>query len=334
MSKLNEDENVIASQSNDGEKIGDAALAIMQKSLDEIDKLNGSSVTDKVDTPVENVVESTADVPDKIEENVVETEDVKKEKHLSKENRYRKLQNDKYRALAEKEDALRKVEELEHLLNESVSSGAYHYSKSAHSDLDRAKQKMELAIENGDAKALIAANTELVEAISAVNELKRWAVEDTRKVDARPIRETEQHHNTLTQELANDWLDNHSYLQPSSRDYNSDLAKQVSGFINHLDANLRKNNEMELFFTEDYFDTIDTFIHNNIKKTQVRNEKSAVSGSYIGGVKHGHSPSVTGGGNTPQRVELSADEKIWCKNSGISENSLIKHKILDAEKGK
>lgn len=335
MAKLNEDENVIASQSKDEDKISDEALAIMQKSFADIDKLQNINTKEDVAEEKEIVEpETTNEETENSEdtEDVTEEVEVKKEKRFSKEDKVRKLQNDKYRAIKSEKEALKKVEQLERLLDEALHSGTYHYSKSALSDLDRAKQNKKIAIENGDVEGLIDADIELTKAIHAVNEIEKWAAEDKRKMAVEPVREIEPDYDTVAQEIAYDWLDSHPYLQPGSREYNAPLAKQVNAFINHLDRNLMKNNDMDLYFSEDYFSTIDAFIDENIKKTQARNGKSSTSNNHIGSVRHGNLGSVNGRDQKTKTMQLSADEKSWCINSGMSEDWLIKHKLLEAEK--
>lgn len=345
MAKINEDEHLVG-QNKDDDKIGDAALAAMQKSLDDIAKLNSPENKEQANSaeessiPIEASNESDLEPIDKHEDDVVDEVEIKKERHTTKDNKYRKLQNDKHRLRLEKEEALRKVEQLEHLLNESVNSSAYHYGKSALSDLERAKQKVKNTFETGDQNGFIDASIELTEAVTAVNELNKWAAEDKKRVDSKALREAQYESNMITPELAYeltyDWLDTHSYLQPNSRDYNSDLANRVNGFVNKLDYNLRKNNKTELIYTEDYFDTIDDFIHENMNQRQVKNQRSSISGSHIGGVRHGHTPSVNGGGTNPNNIslDLTADEKEWCINGGISESTLIKRKLQYAKEGK
>lgn len=345
MSKLNEDGNIIATQSNNEEKIGEEALAVMQKSFEEIDKLANAGNKNVVDNPIDTASEilNEAEVESENKDSVAEEVEIKKEKVISKEDKYRKLQNDKYKAKLAEKEALKRVSELEHLLDEALHSGSYHYSKSVSSDIDRAKQKMEVAIENGDNKAFVEANIELTEAIHAANDLKKWEAQDKRNwetqnkrnVSVVPVRNVEPEYNDVVEELAYDWLDTHSYLQPNSRDYNPILAREVSNFVNNLDSNLRRNNEMDLFFTPDYFDTIDNFIYDNIEKTRLRNAKSVQSSNHIGGVRHGTSVSVNGNSRAPTQVfSLSADEKRWCKDTGTSEKSMLEAKMEYAREGK
>lgn len=343
MTKIQEDEHIVTGLPDEEEKISDNALAVMQKAMDEIDKLNDVDGKEE-NTPnsdvktIENddaIENENANQADDIEEYTVDDIEIKRKKPVSKESKYRKLQNDKYRALAEKEEAVKKIAELERLLSESLNSGTYHYSKSAYGDLERAKQNKKIAIETGDIEGLIEADIALTEAINAVNEVKKWAVQDKKTVESEPVKyvdrnvnhNIESDYDQIKQEMAQDWLDTHSYLQPNSRNYNPSLAKQVSTFVNNLDASLRRNNQMDLYFSEDYFDTIDEFISNNMKKSQAKVEKSVASTNHIGGVRHSHAPSINGSGHVTREVRLTPDEKMMCKNAGISESSWIKQKI-------
>jgi hypothetical protein len=334
------------------QKIGNSALEMMQKAMSEF--TNSSDMPQpRGDLEEEVVHESIVEPADSTEveeaneeDEVVEEVATPKEKLLSKEAKYRKLQKDKYRALAEKEEALRKIEELERMLNDSLNYSNYHTSKSAQAELEKAKQDKRIAIESGDLDGLIAADIALAEAIASVNEAKKWnaqinlnaqkAAEPSPKTEYVPApKQPEQNnYNSMDQEIAYDWLDNHTYLQPGSMDYNPMLARQVSKFVNHLDDNLRKNNQMDLYFSEDYFDTIDEFIAENMKKSK-KIDRSIINASHIGGVRHGHTPSVNGGvvkkSKTP---EISDMEKLMMKHAGIPESSLIKAKINLAKEGK
>ncbi len=334
---MNSNDHIISAQ-NDGEKIDDAILVDLEKALDGID--SSSSVSKEIEKADEVVIPETEE-PQQMDESEQESEEledealedfeIKKPKYIGKENKYRKLQNDKYRAIAEKEEALRKVSDLERMLSESLNSSTYHYGKSAYADLERGKQNKKMALENSDIEGLVNADIEITQAISAINELKKWTESDKRRAEPVPEYRDDYRHQpiieerppTIEQEMAQDWLDNHSYLNPNSRTYNSALSEKVSHFVNQLDDKLLKNNQMDMYYTEDYFDIIDRYIDKNIKK------KSATSTSHIGGVRHSHSPTVSGRKNTPDEMRLSKEEIEMCKITGISEKELREYKMTN-----
>src|ERR1044072_3928818 len=80
--------------------------------------------------------------------------------------KYRKLQNDKYRALAEKEAALQRAAQLEEMLKESLSSGTYHYGKNVYAEVDKAKEAKKRAFEEGDLDSYMDADVALIKAIN------------------------------------------------------------------------------------------------------------------------------------------------------------------------
>jgi hypothetical protein len=358
-------EHLVATQSNEGEKISNDTLSIVQKAFSEVDKIINNKQNDDFEENLEpevkaeeaeEAVEEEVPVEEEtpVEEEVVEKVEKKKEKLLSKESKYRKLQNDKYRALAEKEEALRRAAELEKLLNQSINSGNYHYGKSIEATLEKAKYDKRMAISNGDADALVEADIAIAKAVGALSELERYAPVEQKN----PYQDYDSHHNNrhqsnelerhgrqdydvnhgiqqrseLKEEKARDWLDNHSYLQPDSTSYNTALAEQVSKYVNELDRSLQKNNQMDLYFSDDYFDAIDEYIE-EIKPNYTKIIRPPIPNKHIGGVRHGHAPSVSGGGQTTQKVQLSAQEKLWCKEAGIPESSLVKTKIEMQAKG-
>lgn len=297
-------------------------LAEIQKGMDEISKLK----EDKQEIPQEESVHENVETEDEKEiseeENVNEPED-KKDK---KTDKYRKLQNDKYRALAEKAAAVERVKELEQMLNESLNSGTYHYGKNVYSELEKAKDDKRRAIEEGDVDKLIEADISLNKAILAANDLEKWASESKTKAPVASINNEEDIY--LKQEMASDWLDNHPYLQPNSRNYNSGVASKVAEFIHYLDDSLQKNNQMDIYYSSDYFNTIDDYI-NSIKSPKKESNISALP--PVGGVRNSYSSGGrTNSSNSKTQITLNADEKRMCMNIGMPEEEWIKYKLADS----
>ena len=219
------------------------------------------------------------------------------------------------------------------MLSESLNSGTYHYGLNAYSELDRAKQSKKRAIEEGDIDALIESDIALNRALVAVNDLEKWTNENKQTKQSSKTALPAQTYNSLQHEIASDWLDNHNYLQPSSRNYDSKLAGQVAEFVNYLDSNLAQNNQMNAYLSEDYFNTIDNYI-DEIKNRPPKEIKPPNTSSYVAGVRNSYnSPSVSKAPSTTQII-LNADEKKMCANAGISEKEWIKYKLEDLKGNK
>lgn len=298
----------------------------LQNVVNEIEKLKNSDEEISNDDISEDEIESNID----IENDQVE---VKKPDVEKRSDETQKLKKDKYRALAAKAEAEKRVRELEDLLNESLNANTYHYGKSAYNDLERAKSYKRTAIENGDMEALIEADEVLYKAMHAVNELEKFS--NQQKQEPRYREEETQPYGDVYNEIAQDWLESHPELEPQSRNYNADLAVEVGKFVNKLDNDLKRNNKMDLFFSQDYFETINEYI-DTIKSEgsskPVRANRSSSLNSHVGGVRN----SYNSGGSikSSTQMTLSADEKRMAANAGLSEKEWVKYKLEDIKTGK
>lgn len=287
-----------------------------------------------------------------IQEEATEAEVAPQENGTKKPDKMWKVKRSKFKALAEKRAALEgervALEEnvkLKEMLEESLNSGSYHYGKTTYAELEKAKDSKKKAIEEGNIDALIEADLKLNAAQNNVHDLEKWAASNKMQEQAQAPanngyananNNNQNAHNQVEQEMAADWLDNHSYLKPGTREYNPELAQEVSDFINHLDGELVNRGQRDVLFSEKYFETIDDYIgevNNKIKgggkKSSSKNLESA---AHIGGVRNSYSSSPTR--PSPTRVTLTADEKLMCQNSGVSEKEWLKYKLQDLKKGK
>jgi hypothetical protein len=310
-----------------------SGLAEIQKALEEIEKLKNEEY---------NAEEGSSEEEAAPEEEDKDLEAKTSEEEPQKLDKIWKIKRSRYKALAEKRAALEENAKLKEMLAESLNSGTYHYGKTTYSELERAKDNKKRAIEEGDIDALIEADIALNRAANNVNELERWTSSSTQKNPQETIHEQPyESHNEIEQAMATDWLDNHSYLQPNSRDYNPALATEISEFINYLDENLANNGQRDVYFSEQYFNTIDQYIgeaknriHDESKNKTQKSPKSLESAAHVGSVRNSYSASPTS--NTPSSTQLilTADEKRMCANAGITEKDWLRYKLEDLKKGK
>lgn len=299
----------------------------IQKAIDEIEKL-------KNDEPESEETEEEVVEEEKPKES--EEEDSEEENYANKDDKLWKIKKDKYRALAAKEALMQENLQLKQMLNESLNSGTYHYGKSAYADLEKAKESKKRAIEEGNIDDLIESDIALTKALNTVNDLEKWAYNESQNKDKSEQYTQEEQSNNFTaveQEIAADWLDNHSYLQPTSSDYNPKLANKVAEFINHLDANLAKNGQMNSYFSDPYFKTIENYI-TEIKNEPQKTAKRIESVAHIGGVRNSYNGSINNKSSASTQMILTADERRMCANAGISEKEWLKYKLEDLKRGK
>lgn len=261
-----------------------------------------------------------------------ESEEEEAKEPKKRGDKYRKLQNDKYRAIAEKEAAYQKVRELEEMLEKSLSSSTYHYGKNAYTALELAKEEKRQAIREGDEDSLVEADIKIVKALNSIDELEKWAHNSAPAPQQRQ-QEPEESYNEVYKEIAADWLDSHPYLKPESRRYNHQLAEQVGAFVGNLEDNLHRRGQQDLIFTDDYFNTIDNFITSQRRSTT----KSIESLSNVSGVRN-NSSVASSRKSYPDNVKLSKDEMLMAKTfadlGNMPQDTWLKSKIELMKEGR
>lgn len=306
----------------------------LQDIFNQIDQIKGNpeEVIDNVEPETENETENKTDSQD-IDEDIDDNDEVDREVDNEglkekKAYKYRKLQNDKYRALAEKEAALEKAARLEEMLKESLNSGTYHYGKSVYAEVDKAKEAKKKAFEEGDLDSYMEADVALIKAISNANELEKWAYENENNnqhyYNAEPTYNQPVNDRSVYEEIANDWLDSHPYLQPNSRNFNPTIYNNVLEFTNNLDNNLRRRNQEDMIFSEEYFEVIDNHI-SSLKRSNRNNSKNIESISNVSGVRNYTSPDKRVAPNNA--LVLTEDEKRMAINLGVDPKVWLKNKI-------
>jgi len=339
--KGNETEGPSQAEAEDGKE------ALTSAEQERLHKITDEDALNEVQ---EDTSEDTGEVEDLGE--IIEFSPEQKEK---KPDRYR---NRYYRTAAEKEALQERVVQLEQMLAESSNSGIYHYGKYAYAELDKAKDDVKKAIEEGNVDKLVEANIALNKATRSVDEIERWAVNNTNTGAQYQQQETNayqqyapeyapqyqqqvlrvrpnytpqnQHYEAMHKEIAADWLENHPYLQPYSKEYNPEMANQVAEFVNNLDSHLVKTNQADRYFSDAYFNTIDNHIKSVNQKAQ-KVSKNIAAFSNAGAVRTNGPVNMNGNKmQTNNRVTLSEDEKKMCANLknliNVTENDWIRNK--------
>jgi len=275
-----------------------------------------------------------------LDEQVVEEESKKEEP--KKEEKLWKVKKSKYRALAGEKAALEKVEMLEKQLKEALDSGAYHFSKTTHSELDKAKELRKKALEDGDADAFNDADIAFTKAVNNVDRLERWEASNAQEQRPANNEPSRQYNDEINTEIANDWMDEHPYLKPGSVEYVPELAQEVSEFVNYMDSDLAKNGQQNVYFTKEYFDTIDQYIgqaqnrmQSEAPNTRQKPSRNLSSGGHVGGVRNSYSTSSSSRNPSSKKYVLTADERQICAGlDGVSEELLLQYKFPELKKGK
>lgn len=290
-------------------------LEILQKALNQLSE-------NETKHPI--VVDEESALPqdgENKEEESVEKElpskDIQRKKELYWTNK------EKYKLIDEKEAALNQVKELQDLLNQAVTSGTYHYSKSAYNDLERAKIAKKIALESGDTDGLIEADEGIYNALDTIRELEKRSYTPASAPPQTQSREA------MRNAIARDWIESHAELNPKSRNYNEDVAEDVYQYIKKLDRALYLEGNQDMLFSSQYFEAIDD--HVNELKRDV-NSRSPKTGPVSRQVQVG---AVRNAGNGAKQVsslsqvKLTPDEVYYCEQMGIPQKNWIYRKYLN-----
>jgi hypothetical protein len=189
----------------------------------------------------------------------------------------RKIEREVYALASENEALKQKNATMEELLHKSLEAGNYHYSTVAMGLLDKAKANLAKALGEGDVEAVAAATAEIAQATSVVNDAKRVPM---------PTSSNSEQTSAATNSYANenmlyDWLEDNPDLDKSSPEYNESLTNQVLPFINKLENRLKRNNQMHLIASPEYFNIIDEYVYKLKDSKETR-------GKHFGSVRSRH----------------------------------------------
>jgi hypothetical protein len=215
------------------------------------------------------VPESDVDVP----ESEVTPEKPKKKKRWSSLKQERE---EKRQLLAEVESLRQQNSHTADLLNKSLTAGSSYYSEVAANSLDKAKANLAKALGEGDVDAVATATSDIAHATSIFNESKR--IPSSQPNYNNPVQQDTARQDAAQQDVLYDWLDDNPELDKTSDGYNEGLTKQVLPFINKLENRLKRNNQMHLLASPNYFKLIDEYVD------KLKNNKE-VQGKHFGGVR-------------------------------------------------
>ena len=247
--------------------------------------------------PVEPIEEETVSV---VSSNNVE-EKPKAKKWKVKRDTYAET----YALAAEVEALKQKNASMEELLHKSLEAGNYHYGTVAMGLLDKAKANLAKALGEGDVEAVATATAEIAHATSIVNDAKRAPQVTLRDNNGGLQEPVATAGNSYTNEnMLYDWLEDNPDLDKGSAEYNESLTNRVLPFINKLENRLKRNNQMHLIASPEYFNIIDEYV-DKIKDeaTKTKQETAPVKkvgatqtvkepiGKHFGGVRSRHQPT-------------------------------------------
>jgi len=281
--------------------------------------------------------EQELETEEESEEQEEETqEDLAEEKKSSekKEPKYWKERKRKFKVLMERNEALKENDKLKEMLQVALDSGAYHFNKNMHIELENAKNIKKQAMEAGDFNAMQEADINIHKTLNTINEFEKWN-NQKRENETVPFNDEAYESNyydpQTEKEIIQDWFDDHPYLNPRSNNYNANLATQVAKYTVQLDSNLTATNQRNKILSPEYLDAVENYIE-QIKQNSQRITKNVESVHHVGGVRNSYSTSSIGSRKTPRSsVDLTDMEREFASSLNMSEKEFRKLKLIEQQ---
>jgi hypothetical protein len=175
--------------------------------------------------------------------------------------------------------------------------------------LDKAKANLAKALGEGDVEAVATATEEIAHATSIVNDAKRAPQVTLRDNGGLQEPATTVPNAYTNENMLYDWLEDNPDLDKGSAEYNESLTNRVLPFINKLENRLKRNNQMHLRASPEYFNIIDEYVDKikdeatkikpadapvkKIGATQIGTAQTVKEpiGKHFGGVRSRHQPT-------------------------------------------
>lgn len=293
-----------------------------------------------------------------------ESEEEIKGKHWSKDKiLLDRIRRDNYRYAAEKNELqamLQKKEDeisqLRYLNNVSMDASLANYEAAAKERLDRATELREAAYESGDVKAITATDIALSKAVYEFEKLQGYKnaektqAEMDRASQERIYNQQQQQYQQqqaqpfqLSEEaqmLSHEWANNNEWFKTNSPNYDPQRATLANQICDHLDNWCRANNSAHLIGSEQYLNSLDSYL-SQYSPVQQRQGNPMTKAKPMQNSSHQQSPMVapargramgsTAGPmqtrNAAPKVNLSPFEADWAKKLGVSPDQYKAHKV-------
>ena len=283
------------------------------------DEGDNSENFDIEQTPEEDVASEEDDVSEEAEP--ISESDIFKEKYQI-EKRKRKS------VLADRQRLEQENQYLKTHLTGTVEHNAELYGRDLYNDLEKIRNIKKQALLGDDPDLLVEADEVYQRTLYKVNEYENYL---QNKENSNSDADVDQSDNTDYEDQikltsAQEWLEDHPELVEDSYKYDPNLQKDVGMFIERFDKALIQNGRGDEILNDSYLEVLDEYI-SQAKKNET---SDGYSTSQVGGVRN----NFSGGSSGQMKITLTAFDKNYAKNLGISEKEYLKYKIEDIKESK
>lgn len=235
-----------------------------------------------------------------------------------------------------KDERLRQLEAEKAALGEQLQQSANitlnHYDNSAALRVDQAKQRLVAAEEIGDIGAKADAIAELTAATAEAQRAREWKAQlswkeqSYKEAAAAPAPAPV----PIDERFGQAWVQNNTWYNPGSHDYQPLLAEPVRKYASQLDYQLHNSGQQHLIYSPQYFNEIETYA-NNVGEQLLKNKglNMQQGNSNVAPVNRN---STGGHGSGQPSIRLTADDKLMAKRFGVKEEDYVKYKADEMKK--
>ena len=280
-----------------------------------------TDVNSNTDIDTNNAADSDGGLKEPLPEEVIEESELFREKYKT-EKKKRKS------ALADRQRLEQENHYLKTHLNGAVENSAKLYGRDLYNDLEKIKNIKKQALLGDDPDLLIEADELYQTALYKVNEYEGYLNDkDSSNVNGND----DQSNNTNYEEqvklsAGQEWINEHPELIEDSYKYNPKIQKELGSFIEQFDRELILKGREDEILTEPYLNVLEEFIDN----VKVNKSENGYTTSKVGGVRNNFSNGDSG----RMKVTLTAFDKNYARNLGITEKEYLKYKIEDIKESK
>ncbi len=232
-------------------------------------------------------------------------------------------------ARAEAESLRQENEILRRQAERSQNVAMDNYDRLIDRDLNQTKQKLAIAIENGDVEAQVEANSELSRLATQKHESENWKMQQQIQAE----RNQNQPARSETQQLpraALDWYAQNSWANPNSPDFDHDMYSEADHIAKQLDHELSRTGQSHLIYSRAYFNKINELVDERMNPQQSMQKKEL----NMKPTRNNVAPVKNSGfqGNSAQsnrKARLTPEQAEFAKGLGIDEKTYLKSFLQD-----
>lgn len=291
--------------------------------------------------PIEEEGEEPEEQPEPEEEaEPIEASEPPKKKKQNIGERLSQIQREKYQALDEVRRMREENEQLRQMANTSTQTALNHYDQAVQQRMQAAKEQKIKALESGDIQAQTDADAALSLAAAELYDMNmRKAEYETYK---QPQYQQQQQpyippqQDPEVQYKVRRFVDENSWFNPQSDDYDPELASHLNGWCNQFERNMQSAGRGNEIYSDDYMYEVNkaarelyTYKHQqrggDLPMKQSRGNVAPVRSSGFQ-----QNPTQSRSGNQ-QQTKLSPEERDIAKRLGIDDKTYLQYRLADEQ---